>query len=289
VSGVRILHVSDTHIEPEPEVELPGSWQWLQTDLQWLRRIGADFAVVSGDLTDRGSSRPADFRLAREWCEALEIPYAALPGNHDLGANAQRATVNPEREFFDERPFAETGFAGEFGTDPVTATNLGPLTVVTVGLREHDAGDILPLLEQTIAACAGPVLLFGHYPIVPPRPDRISHEFGSPGYLPTAAPALCELVDRCPAVFAYGCGHVHVNSVRTTPGDVVQLTAGALGPGASSYRIYDIDGDEMHYSTALGCGPSTSWPDYLRGHDAPADFLLGTGPERSGTVPLSRG
>jgi hypothetical protein len=289
VRAVRILHVSDTHIEPEPEAELPGSWQRLQTDLQRLRLVRADLAVVSGDLTDRGSSRPTDFRLARKWCDGLGIPYVTLPGNHDLGANPARARLNPEREFFDPRPFAETGFAGEFGTEPVTVTEIGPVSVVTVALREHDAGDILPLLEDSINGCAGPVLLCGHYPIVPPRQDRISNEFGSPDYLPTAAPALRGLVDRSPAVFAYLCGHVHLNSVRRTPGGVVQLTAGGLGPGSSSYRIYDIDGDELRYSTALGCGPLAFWPDFLSRHDAPLDFLLGTGPERSGTIPLSRG
>ncbi|QVQ54451.1 metallophosphoesterase [Spiractinospora alimapuensis] len=69
-STVRVLHVSDIHLNP-------AAW----TIISSLRdQFQADFIVDSGDLTDRGN--PAEDVFADEISD-LDVPYVWVRGNHD--------------------------------------------------------------------------------------------------------------------------------------------------------------------------------------------------------------
>jgi len=73
---VRVLaHLSDLHFG-RSESSLV---QALKATLDELR---PDLIVISGDLTQR--ARPAQFREARAFLDALAVPTLVVPGNHDV-------------------------------------------------------------------------------------------------------------------------------------------------------------------------------------------------------------
>ena len=83
-----ILHLSDLHFTGvvSPKSRL----QWLLDDLRSLSIAKIDFAVLSGDFTDKGS--PGGFRVAASFvknlCKSLSLDVRRrcliVPGNHDL-------------------------------------------------------------------------------------------------------------------------------------------------------------------------------------------------------------
>ncbi|WP_165367470.1 metallophosphoesterase family protein, partial [Phytoactinopolyspora endophytica] len=249
LTAMRIVHISDLHIEPEPERRFPGSWRSLERDRSQLARLAPDLVIVSGDVTNFGAYYRDHLVLAKEWIDTIGLPTLTVPGNHDLGPSVQRALTNQENEAYQDVPYPETHFGSVFLPSPVVSHDLGAVRVVGVGLREGDPDGALPRLERLLAADERPVILCGHYPVVPARETRASDEFGTDEFLPTAGPALLEIVRAHPNVRAYVCGHVHVNSVRPVAGHCVQITAGGLGPGASAFRSYDVDGTGLTYST----------------------------------------
>ncbi|MET9020545.1 metallophosphoesterase [Actinopolymorpha sp. NPDC004070] len=279
---MRILHISDLHVEPAPEERLPGLMASLDRDRDPLRRVGADLMIVSGDLTTYGSSRPEHLALAREWLDGLDVPYLAVPGNHDLGPSPDRGARSPVQEAYEDVPYGRTGYGRTFGTDPVEVRDLGQLRVVGFGVREDDPDGVLPRLAETLAADTRPVILVGHYPLVPTRDPKPHEEFGSEAFVPRTGAALLDLIRRQPNVRLYACGHVHVTSVRPLAPHCTQVTAGSLGQGASTYRVYDVDSSGLTYATALGAGPLGFW--HTVDPNLSGEFSLGTGTERSGRL-----
>jgi 3',5'-cyclic AMP phosphodiesterase CpdA len=72
----RILHVSDVHFGPLHQEDRRHGVERLVAE----RR--PDVLVVSGDLTQR--AKPHQFRAARAWLDAFDVPTLAVPGNHDV-------------------------------------------------------------------------------------------------------------------------------------------------------------------------------------------------------------
>ncbi len=71
----RIAHVSDLHFGTEDaELLLPLR--------DAIRRAEPDLVAVTGDLTQR--ARPAQFEAARAFLDGLDLPWLAVPGNHDI-------------------------------------------------------------------------------------------------------------------------------------------------------------------------------------------------------------
>ncbi len=77
---MKAAHLSDLHLGRRTSGEKLKS---LTTDLLYGR---PDVLIVSGDVTDRGSV--AQFKWAREFLDALAIPYIAVPGNREIGLTA---------------------------------------------------------------------------------------------------------------------------------------------------------------------------------------------------------
>ncbi|WP_166345358.1 metallophosphoesterase family protein [Phytoactinopolyspora limicola] len=280
---MRIVHISDLHIEPAPERRFPGLMASLERDRTAISRHAADLVVVTGDVTNYGGRYRDHLVLARDWIEGLDAPTLVVPGNHDLGPSPARAADNPENEAYQDAPYPETNFGTIFHPSPVITRDAGPVRVIGIGLREGDPDGVLPRLERLLRADTRPVILCGHYPVVDTREVPVSSEFGSAAYLPTTAPALLELIRAHRNVAVYAGGHVHVNSVRRIAPHCVQMTAGGLGPGASSYRVYDLDARGLTYSTVLGSGSLTFWEAEM--DVAPAEgFSLGTPEERTGRI-----
>lgn len=71
----RIAHISDPHFGTEQ----PPVVAALQ---EALRSLAPDLLVVSGDISQRARRR--QFAAARGWLDRLELPWLAIPGNHDI-------------------------------------------------------------------------------------------------------------------------------------------------------------------------------------------------------------
>lgn len=280
---VRIVHVSDLHLEPAGSEQYEGLADRLDRIREDVAAERPDLVVASGDLTNVGSSRSEDFALARRWLESLGAPYLAVPGNHDLGANPERGESFPVRERYEHAPYQRTGFARHFGSEPVSRHDLEGLTVLGLALREDDPDGAIDALRQAIADSRGPVVVAGHYPVVEVRPWPSDEPFGAAGYVDRAAGRLRQLLETSDRVLAYLCGHVHLTSARLLGAHCQQFTAGGLGPGAAAYRVYEWNGTTWSYATRDADGPTTFWEDGVESARRDPNFSRGTESERSGS------
>lgn len=281
---MRIIHISDLHAETAPERAYPGVLAVLDRARDALAHSGADLVIVSGDLTSYGSSRSEDLVLAREWIESIGRPWLAVPGNHDLGANTQRGKEFPDAEAYHDGPLAGANYGQVFGGEPVVSADLDGLLVAGVAVRDGDPDRALPALEERLAAHAGAALVFGHYPVEPVRGHGVLASFGIDEFVPRTAPRLAELIARHPQVVLYACGHVHVASTRPIAPHCLQVTAGALGPGASVYRCYEVTRGGIAFSSLIGPGPLTFWERLAPFATYGAEYSLGAPEERGGRV-----
>jgi 3',5'-cyclic-AMP phosphodiesterase len=282
---MRILHLSDLHVEGAPERAYPGVGATLEQSRALVREEAPDYLFVTGDLTSHGSAEAQELALAREWLDALGVPYLCLPGNHDLGANRWRGERSPGSERYEDAPLAETNFGRTFGLGPLEVRDLGPLTAMALSLRSGDPDGVLPALEEALGRGDGPVALLAHYPLLQTRDQGVLAEFGAGDWVPDLVEPLLAIIRAHPRVRLLAAGHVHALTGRLLPGGALQLTAGALGPGASVYRRYTVSGQRLAFSSHLGAGPLGFW-ERLVPDAYPAEYHLGASHERLGELPL---
>lgn len=280
---VSIVHISDLHIELEPARRYPHCRQALDSIRPVLLAEQPDLLVVSGDLTTYGSADIRHLEAARRWLDSLCLPYLAVAGNHDLGANAPRGARYPDTERFVPTPFPETGFGQVFGPEPVRSVDLGPVRIIAFSLRDGDPDEALVALDRLIRDTVRPCLVYGHYPVVPTRQHGILAQFGYSEFTPNTIEELRTIL-QAPNVKLYGCGHVHANTLQRISEQLVQMSAGALGPGASTFRVLSVTESTVTFRTVLGTGALSFWdsliPDF---HESP-EYHLGSPEERSGQL-----
>ncbi|WP_462319743.1 outer membrane protein assembly factor BamB family protein [Marinilabilia sp.] len=75
-STLQFAHLTDIHVAPGSEAETN-----LKKVVKDINAFGVDFVVVTGDLTNTGSN--AELMAAKKILDQLEVPYYAIPGNHE--------------------------------------------------------------------------------------------------------------------------------------------------------------------------------------------------------------
>lgn len=236
---VRIAHLSDLHMESSPETHMRGVRQTLRKGAALVRQASPDFVLVSGDLTSYGSANPVQLRVVKGWLDDLEIPYLAIPGNHDLGANAKRGEMFPESEYYHSGPWESTYFAEVFRQPPLVVKEVGPLRLIGLALREGDPDGVLVMLREELAMAIVPTVIIGHYPLIPVHTTGILANFGIEDYIPRTSHALLRIIQQHPQVILYAAGHVHAVTVHSLPCGPRQITAGGFGPGPSQWWMYE--------------------------------------------------
>jgi 3',5'-cyclic AMP phosphodiesterase CpdA len=79
----RVVFVSDSHLSARvPQSDL--NWSAV---VRYVRQAGPDLVVHAGDLSLDGAHDPADLAYARSRLDLLDVPWLAVPGNHDVGDN----------------------------------------------------------------------------------------------------------------------------------------------------------------------------------------------------------
>ena len=157
---IRLLHASDLHFGPKHLAAPAAALAALAL------RARPDAIVLSGDFTQR--AKPAQFRAAREYVDALAAPVVWVPGNHDV----------PLWRFW-ERLFSPFGawrrhFSPELVRDLV-AERLAIFGVNTAHawttkhgrLRTGDLDDLAARLSAAPAGAAKVVV--AHHPVAPAR------------------------------------------------------------------------------------------------------------------------
>jgi 3',5'-cyclic AMP phosphodiesterase CpdA len=92
----RLLVVSDTHFSRR-SAEATRNWSAV---VRYSMITGPDLVIHAGDLSLDGARDPTDLEVARNHLDQLQVPWRAIPGNHDIGDNpspSAEPTVNDER------------------------------------------------------------------------------------------------------------------------------------------------------------------------------------------------
>lgn len=93
---MKIAVLSDPHIGSTNPVFVP-NWEKVVSYVN--ARNDIDLAIILGDLTLRGAEQTEDLVFGRRALEALNLPWLALPGNHDVGdiSRSSHQPSNSER------------------------------------------------------------------------------------------------------------------------------------------------------------------------------------------------
>ena len=278
--ATKILHISDLHFSCQSGGDEADHEIVMRHNAEILRSEEADLILVTGDLTNHGTTDSDELQIAKQWLDTLQCPVLVLPGNHDLGANQARAKLDPTSEQYEDVAYSDTRYARTFGGDTVLVSWLGGVRVVAIALRDREANETLVGLEKVLET-SFPTIVIGHYPVVRVRDS---------GPIPKVQPLyewlgedltrLKRILLKSESVIAYCCGHVHASTAKVIGGTLVQISAGALGAGPSAYRVYTIIGNEFLVETRLGIGPLWFWETYGEIGSSTADYHLGSDLER---------
>ena len=127
------LHISSTNLQPTED---------LQNAINDVSKLsGIDFAIVSGDVADRGDT--VSLRMAQQMLQKLNMPYYIIPGNHDV--KWYESGADNFNYVFKDTKFAFTHndveFVG-FTTAPLDKTGLGHI-------QQGDIDWVKTVLEKT--------------------------------------------------------------------------------------------------------------------------------------------
>jgi predicted MPP superfamily phosphohydrolase len=180
-STIRVLHISDMHLNP-------AAWSVVRTVVQ---QFNINLIIDTGDITDWGSE-PEDSYVAS--IAALKVPYVFIRGNHDSARTAAAVARQPNAKVLDGGSVEEDGLliAGigdpRFTPDKSTPAN-------AAGAED----------SQSRAVVNSGQALANSFLEMPRTPDiALVHD-------PAAATPLA---GRVPLVLA---GHLHNRQVRLLP------------------------------------------------------------------------
>lgn len=168
MTNFRIVQVSDPHLSRYKAYY----YQNWETFLRLMVEDPPDLVVCTGDLCVNGGEHDDDLVFAREQLGRLNVPWLAIPGNHDIGDQP------PDHKF--KEPVDDekrVRWLQRFGNDYWHADR-GSWRIIGLDAMLFDSG--LPAeveqwtwFEQTLAARSGrPVLLFVHKPLFLDDPEE---------------------------------------------------------------------------------------------------------------------
>jgi predicted phosphodiesterase len=188
---VRVLHVSDLHLNP-------GAWDVIGSVVEQFQ---VDLVIDTGDIVDWGSA--AEDRYVREAGE-LDIPYVYVRGNHDSRSTQSAIARLPNAVVLDGPEVVEVAGLRLLGQGD-------PRFTPDKRTRDDDApASVLTGLGRTLARSVGTAL---------EPPDLVAvHD-------PRAAEPL---LGRTPVVLA---GHAHRREVTEQDGTLLMIQGSTGGAG----------------------------------------------------------
>jgi len=251
MSGHHVIQVTDLHLSAERAYNYL-SWK---ACLDHINDVKPDFVAVTGDLVLDDPDHAPDHAFVHRELSRIEVPWAALPGNHDIGDTGPRPYMG--QWITDER---RQRFLGHYGAD-WWARDLGTwrllgLNAQLVGSGLAAEAEQLTWLQSQVAdADDRPLALFLHKPLFVDHPA----EAGDPVWcvLEEGRREILETLQRGKLKLV-ACGHAH--HYRTLNfGDIAMVWApstaqiinnevapfqGLHEPGVVHYRF---DDDKVEY------------------------------------------
>ena len=225
----KIIQISDPHIVPHGQlaygrVDTAVSLsECVNTINRILPQIGpVDMAIVTGDLTDFGTDE--EYQRFRQIMAPLEIPYRAIPGNHDK-LEAMRTG------FSDQDWMPETGpinWIQEL-TDLVL---IGLDSSVTGNPHGHLGDATLGYLQKCLNAAGGKTVIVGvHHP-----PFLTGKEKMDIQNLRDST-KLRQILSGYQGEVKLICGHVHRNIVTLFGNVICQIAPGTSHAVTMDQRV----------------------------------------------------
>ena len=263
-----IAHITDTHLSREK----PFFVENFLIFAEHLRQTRPDLVINTGDVSLNGADSAADLEAARQFHEALDLPWLAVPGNHDVGDNQEIARKQPANAARRER------WLGIFGQDwwmrDAPGWRLIGINSLLLGSDIPEAADQERFIAAAAAGLDGRRLaLFLHKPLFHDAPDDA--DVGGHGVNPAPRRRLIEaLGGTLPRLVC--CGHLHEHRERAW-GDMLQVWAPAVSFTLSDWFLPTHGGEHVVGCMRLDLEEDGSFevrlvqPDGLVPHDL-ADF-----------------
>jgi 3',5'-cyclic AMP phosphodiesterase CpdA len=226
----HVVQVTDLHLSAERAYNYPG-WS---ACLAHINRTRPDFVAVTGDLVLCDPDHAPDHAFVRSQLGRIEVPWAALPGNHDVGDSGPRPYMG--QWITDER---RRRYLDHFGADR-WVRELGRWRLIGINAQLLGSGleaeaEQRDWLRTALAEGEGrPAALFLHKPLFVHGPD----EQDDPVFSVTrrGREAVLELL-RAANVRLVACGHNHAYRTFTSGGIAMvwapsssQIMSNEVGP-----------------------------------------------------------
>jgi 3',5'-cyclic AMP phosphodiesterase CpdA len=161
MTDFHMIQISDPHLSRDRPFFF-FNWDLV---VGWINDAKPDLVVCTGDMALNAIASPEDLAFAKSQMDRLEVPWVALPGNHDVGNN--RPDIRGEHVVTSEQ-IAQ--YREHFGSD-FWSRDVGEWTFI--GLNSLSMGSALPeeaeqadfLSESLSDAGDRPVALFMHKPM----------------------------------------------------------------------------------------------------------------------------
>jgi len=89
-----IAHLTDVHIGKQ---SAPYAAEVFHRTAQQVSRLGVDFAIITGDLTE--SAQPEQYRTFIRELDGFTVPTFVVPGNHDRGTDGSFGSKSPYEDY----------------------------------------------------------------------------------------------------------------------------------------------------------------------------------------------
>ncbi len=264
----KIALISDTHLSREK----PFFVENFLVVAEHLRQSRPDLVINTGDVSLNGADSAADLEAARQFHEALELPWLAIPGNHDVGDNQEVARKQPANTARRER------WLGIFGQDwwmrDVPGWRLLGINSLLLGSDIPEAADQESFVAEAANGIDGRKLaLFLHKPLF--HDTLADQEVGGHAVNPEPRRRLMAALGGVrPRLVC--CGHLHEHRERAA-GEIHQVWAPGTSFTLSDWFLPTHGGEhivgfiEIELGADGGFHTRLTQPEGLTPHDL-ADF-----------------
>jgi predicted MPP superfamily phosphohydrolase len=270
------------------------SGEALESSLRQLKREGAGFAILAGDMTDNGKT--SQYKDLAAVIKRAGLPIYGCIGNHDTFADSRADIAKIIPKLFPSGP-ENTDYA-------FTPKNLPLRFIILDGShwrgkdgkildwqnKSEGAADTTyragmhDWLRKTLAAdTATPTLVISHYPFYLQR--GVSPVSGYDLGKPSLDKKTVTLLDAAPNIIATLNGHLHCNEVATRNG-ITFLQNPAFVEWPNAYRVFRVYKDRLEWEVR-------QFPNrgLIRESVIPEKALLytlsTTGADLAGAIPLA--